>query len=149
MKHLIFLALLLVTSSFFAQNKTGKTSENDTVKTSVLGLLMDASKEVEEVLYYNKKQLISTIGCKNCILKARTKFESNPEEVVYLDSTDILFEKIISGDSSSCFSSSSFFINNAMFVTALIKWAPIVPITIEFYEDGKLLIEREFDLKYY
>jgi hypothetical protein len=110
---------------------------------------MDAPKEVEEVLYYNKKQLISTIGCKNCIMKARTKFESNPEEVVYLDSTDIRFEKIISGDSSSCFSSSSFFINNAMFVTALIKWAPIVPITIEFYEDGKLLIEREFDLKYY
>lgn len=148
MKHLIFLTLLLAIRSTFAQNKTEKTSENGTVKTSVLGLLMDASKEVEEVLYYNKKQLISTIGCKNCILKARTKFESNPEEVVYLDSTDILFEKIISGDSTTCFSS-TFFINNAMFVTALIKWAPIVPITIEFYEDGKLLIEREFDLKYY
>jgi hypothetical protein len=64
-------------------------------------------------------------------------------------SNEILFEKIISGDTTSCISSSSFFIDNAIFVTALIQWAPIAPITIEFYEDKKLLIEREFDLKFY
>jgi len=144
MNHLIFLSLFLATSLSFAQKKT-----EQPINTSLLGLLMDAPNEKEDVLFYNKKQLISTIGCKNCVMKARTKFESNPDEVVYLDSTEILFEKIISGDTTSCISSSSFFIDNAIFVTALIQWAPIAPITIEFYEDKKLLIEREFDLKFY
>ena len=140
---------MLATRSSFAQKKTEKPINKSNLNTSLLGLLIDVQKENEEVLYYNKKQIISIIGCKNCVIKARTIFESNPEQVVYLDSTDILFEKIISGDTSSCISSSSFFINNAIFVTALIKWAPIVPITIEFYEDKKLLIERDFNLKYY
>lgn len=149
MRNLIIIILLLASSSSFAQKKIVQPINTGNLNTNLLGLLIDVQKENEEVLYYNKKQIISTIGCSNCVIKARTKFETNPEQVVYLDSSEILFEKIISGDTINCISTSSFFINNAIFVTAKIKWAPIVPITIEFYEDKKLLIERDFNLKYY
>ncbi len=150
MKHLIFPILLFATSFSFTQEIKDKTALYSASKNNALGLLMDVQEGQEDFLFYNQKQVISTIGCENCKVKARTIFETNPDKVVYLDSSEVLFEKITAGDSSNCFGMSSFFVNNALFVTVKIKWAPIVPITIEFYsEDKKLLIERDFKLKYY
>jgi hypothetical protein len=150
MKHLIFPILLFATSFSFTQKIKDKSENYSAPKNSALGLLMDVQEGQEDFLFYNQKHVISIIGCENCKVKARTIFETNPDKVVYLDSSEVLFEKITAGDSSNCFGMSSFFVNNALFVTVKIKWAPIVPITIEFYsEDKKLLIERDFKLKYY
>lgn len=150
MKHLIFPILLFATSFSFTQEIKDKTALYNASKNNALGLLMDVQEGQEDFLFYNQKHVISIIGCENCKVKARTIFETNPDKVVYLDSSEVLFEKITAGDSSNCFGMSSFFVNNALFVTVKIKWAPIVPITIEFYsEDKKLLIERDFKLKYY
>jgi hypothetical protein len=150
MKHLIFPILLFATSFSFTQKIKDKSETYSASKNSALGLLMDVQEGQEDFLFYNQKHVISIIGCENCKVKARTIFETNPDKVVYLDSSEVLFEKITAGDSSNCFGMSSFFVNNALFVTVKIKWAPIVPITIEFYsEDKKLLIERDFKLKYY
>jgi hypothetical protein len=150
MKHLIFPILLFATSFSFTQKIKDKSENYSAPKNSALGLLMDVQEGQEDFLFYNQKHVISIIGCENCKVKARTIFETNPDKVVYLDSSEVLFEKITAGDSSNCFGLSSFFVNNALFVTVKIKWAPIVPITIEFYsEDKKLMIERDFKLKYY
>jgi hypothetical protein len=150
MKHLIFPILLFATSFSFTQKIKDKSENYSASKNSALGLLMDVQEGQEDFLFYNQKHVISIIGCENCKVKARTIFETNPDKVVYLDSSEVLFEKITAGDSSNCFGMSSFFVNNALFVTVKIKWAPIVPITIEFYsEDKKLLVERDFKLKYY
>ena len=150
MKHLIFPILLFATSFSFTQKIKDKSENYSAPKNSALGLLMDVQEGQEDFLFYNQKHVISIIGCENCKVKARTIFETNPDKVVYLDSSEVLFEKITAGDSSNCFGMSSFFVNNALFVTVKIKWAPIVPITIEFYsEDKKLMIERDFKMKYY
>jgi hypothetical protein len=150
MKHLIFPILLFATSFSFTQKIKDKSENYSAPKNSALGLLMDVQEGQEDFLFYNQKHVISIIGCENCKVKARTIFETNPDKVVYLDSSEVLFEKITAGDSSNCFGMSSFFVNNALFVTVKIKWAPIVPITLEFYsEDKKILVERDFKLKYY
>jgi hypothetical protein len=150
MNQLIFPILLFATSFSFTQEIKEKTELYNESKNNALGLLMDVQEGLEDFLFYNQKQVISTIGCENCIVKARTIFETNPDKIVYLDSSEVLFEKITAGDSSNCYRLSSFFVNNALFVTVKIKWAPIVPITFEFYnEDKKLLVERNFKLKYH
>jgi hypothetical protein len=69
------------------------------------------------------------------VFEASTRFEGDPNQIVYLDSTQIKFEY----DPT----------NNTFFMTVLLSWGPIDPITIKVYEDNKLLTYRDFNLKFY
>ena len=74
MKHLIFPILLFATSFSFTQEIKDKTALYSASKNNALGLLMDVQEGQEDFLFYNQKQVISTIGCENCKVKARTIF---------------------------------------------------------------------------
>lgn len=87
------------------------------------------------VLFYKRNYVISNTGNKNTVFEASTRFEGDPNQIVYLDSTQIKFEY----DPT----------NNTFFMTVLLSWGPIDPITIKVYEDNKLLTYRDFNLKFY
>jgi|UniRef100_UPI00404B6850 hypothetical protein len=74
MNQLIFPILLFATSFSFTQEIKEKTELYNESKNNALGLLMDVQEGLEDFLFYNQKQVISTIGCENCIVKARTIF---------------------------------------------------------------------------
>jgi hypothetical protein len=86
-------------------------------------------------LFYNRTYIIPTSTYKNNTFKARTKFENYPDQIVYLDSTYISFKPEKN--------------NNTMVMTVFVSSAPIVPITIEVYEDNKLIVIRDFEWKSY
>jgi hypothetical protein len=87
------------------------------------------------VLFYKRNYVIPNAGNKNIVFEASTRFEGDPDQIVYLDSTQIKFEY----DPT----------NDTFVMTVLLSWGPIDPITIKVYEDNKLLTYRDFNLKFY
>jgi hypothetical protein len=87
------------------------------------------------VLFYKRNYVIPNTGNKNIVFEASTRFEGDPDQIVYLDSTQIKFEY----DPT----------NDTFVMTVLLSWGPIDPITIKVYEDNKLLTYRDFNLKFY
>jgi hypothetical protein len=87
------------------------------------------------VLFYKRNYVIPNTGNKNIVFESSTRFEGDPDQIVYLDSTQIKFEY----DPT----------NDTFVMTVLLSWGPIDPITIKVYEDNKLLTYRDFNLKFY
>ena len=147
-KTILILALLSPVLLFSQKSK--KSSESSQAKYEHLGVSINASGGNETKLFYNQPRVLSLIGCPTCEIKAHTIFETDPNKKVYLDASQFKVEKIkntfIMND---CEVESSFITKNSSVVTLLIGWAPIAPITLEFYNNGiKLPIEREFSMEY-
>ena len=88
---------------------------------------------VDEIqLSFKQREVLSLSGCENCIVKAYTVFEDNPDSTVLLTKEQMSFTKPISTDSSEY-----------IYITPLNFWAPIEPITIKYFENGKKLIKEE------
>ena len=83
-------------------------------------------------LTWKHRETLSVSDCENCIVKAYTVFEDNPDSIVLLTKDLMSFIKPISTDSSQY-----------IYITPLIKWAPIAPITIKYFENGQKLIREE------
>ena len=83
-------------------------------------------------LTWKHRETLSVSDCENCIVKAYTVFEDDPDSVVLLNKGLMSFTKPISTDSA-----------NYIYITPLIKWAPIAPITIKYFENGQKLIREE------
>ena len=115
-----------------------------------LGLLMNANESEDQIFYFDRPYNISMIGCSDCEIRAFTYFESEPEKKEYLDS--IIFKLEPTGGvikSAECNIESSFADRYSKTLRVLIRWAPIAPITLEFYKDGvKLPVERQFTMAY-
>lgn len=143
--------LFLIPFTFFSQkSKKEKTSDQNAINFEYLGLSLNSKPGNENKLFYNQPQVISLIGCSDCEIKASTIFESDPDKKVYLTPNEFKVEKNKSSiNSNGCQFESSFFASNAAVVNSLLKWAPIAPITLEFYKNGKKLpIEKQFVLEY-
>jgi hypothetical protein len=149
MKKTILILALASPLILFAQKS--KNSKGDIqAKYEHLGVSINASGGNETKLFYNQPRVISLIGCPDCEIKAHTIFETDPTKNVYLDASQFKVEKIkntfIMND---CEVESSFITKNSSVVTLLIGWAPIAPITLEFYQkDKKLPIERKYEMEY-
>ncbi len=149
MKTTILIFVLANSLNTFSQTEKHSNSTNQT-KYEHLGVLINANLENETKLFYNQPSVISLIGCPDCEIKAYTIFETDPKKIIYLDTTQFKVEKnndaVLMND---CLFESSFFAKNGAVITLLIGWAPIAPITIEFYQDGiKLPVVREFSMEY-
>ncbi len=136
--------------SFSQKTKKSKQPQEKQNNYELLGVSLSSSSGNETKFFYNQPNAISLIGCPTCEIKAHTIFETDPDKKVYLDANQFKVEKnkgrIILND---CEFESSFFAKNGALVTLLIGWAPIAPITLEFYNNGiKLPIEREFSMEY-
>lgn len=137
-------------SSFSQKIKKSPEPQEKLNKYELLGISLSSSTGNESKFFYNQPNAISLIGCPTCEIKAHTIFETDPTKKVYLDASQFKVEKIkntfIMND---CEVESSFITKNSSVVTILIGWAPIAPITLEFYNNGiKLPIEREFSMEY-
>ena len=90
--------------------------------------------EAEEIsgLFWKQKKVLSLSECEKCIVRAYTVFETNPDKKVLLKKDDIRFTKPSSPDSVGY-----------IYVTPLIEWAPIEPITLKYFQNGKKLIKEE------
>jgi hypothetical protein len=116
--------------------KWSLTEENDSKSVDTLPLeSVDLFDKNVGVLYYKRKYRVTNINNKNTIFEASTRFEGDPDQIVYLDSTQTKFEY----DPT----------NNTFFMTVLLSWGPIAPITIKVYKDNNLLTHRDFKLKFY
>jgi hypothetical protein len=115
-----------------------------------LGLIMNANESENQLFYYDRPHVISMIGCTDCEIRAFTYFETDPDKKEYLDSIQFKVEPtngVIK--STDCVIESSFVDAYAKTIRVLIGWAPIAPITLEFYKSGvKLPIERQFNMAY-
>jgi len=150
-KSRIIAILFLIPFVLFSQkNKKGKTSDQNVMNYEYLGLSLNSKQGNENKLFYNQPQVISLIGCSDCEIKASTIFETEPDKKVYLTPDQFKVEKNKSSfNSNDCQFESSFFASNAVVVTSLLQWAPIAPITLEFYRNGKkLAIEKPFEMEY-
>jgi hypothetical protein len=137
-------------NSFSQKTKKSPEPQEKQNKYELLGISLSSSTGNESKFFYNQPNAISLIGCPTCEIKAHTIFETDPTKKVYLDASQFKVEKIkntfIMND---CEVESSFITKNSSVVTLLIGWAPIAPITLEFYNNGiKLPIEREFSMEY-
>jgi hypothetical protein len=115
-----------------------------------LGLLMNANESEDQLFYYDRPHVISMIGCTNCEIRAFTYFETDPDKKEYLDTIQFKVEPtdgLI--PTTECDVASSFAYKYGKTLRVLIGWAPIAPITLEFYKDGvKLPVERQFTMSY-
>ncbi|MBM3185733.1 MAG: hypothetical protein FJZ67_05490 [Bacteroidetes bacterium] len=147
----IVVILFIIPFTLFSQKgKKGKTSDQNIMNYEYLGLSLNSKPGNENKLFYNQPQVISLIGCTDCEIKASTIFETEPDKKVYLTPDQFKVEKNKSlFNSNDCQFESSFFSSNAVVVTSLLQWAPIAPITLEFYRNGKkLAIEKPFEMEY-
>jgi hypothetical protein len=147
---LIVLLFTIPYSLFSQKNKWNKISKQNQTNFKYLGVLINPKPGSKNKLLFNQPQVISLIGCLDCEIKASTIFETDPDKKVYLDTGEFKMKKINEGViiNDSMFES-SFLAKNAVTITLSRFWAPIAPITLEFYRNGvKLPIEREFKLEY-
>lgn len=135
---------------FSQKNKKNKISNQNQTNFEYLGLSINSKQGDENKLFFEQPQVISLIGCLDCEIKASTIFETDPTKKVYLDTSEFKVEKNKVGVMmNDCLFESSFLAKNAAVITLSRFWAPIAPITFEFYRNGvKLPIEREFNLEY-
>ena len=149
MKKTILILALVSPVLLFAQ-KSKNSNGSSQAKYEHLGVSINASGGNETKLFYNQPRVISLIGCPECEIKAHTIFETDPNKKVYLDASQFKVEKIkntfIMND---CEVQSTFITKNSSVVTLLIGWAPIAPITLEFYQNGKKLpVEKQYEMEY-
>ena len=90
--------------------------------------------ETKEILglFWKQKKVLSLSGCENCIVRAYTVFETNPDKIVLLKKDKMRFTKPSSIDSVGF-----------IYLTPLIEWAPIEPITLKYFKNGKILFKEE------
>lgn len=151
LKSGIVVVLFVIPFTLFSQkSKKEKTNDQNVMNYQYLGLSLNSKPGNENKLFYNQPQVISLIGCSDCEIKASTFFETEPDKKVYLTTDQFKVEKNKSSiNSNGCQFESSFFASNAAVVTSLLQWAPIAPITLEFYrKGGKLSVEKSFELVY-
>ncbi len=149
MKKTILILALASPVLLFSQ-KSKNSNGSSQAKYEHLGESINASGGNETKLFYNQPRVISLIGCPECEIKAHTIFETDPNKKVYLDASQFKVEKIkntfIMND---CEVESTFITKNSSVVTLFIGWAPIAPITLEFYQNGKKLpIEKQYEMEY-
>lgn len=149
-KTILILALVIPTMIFSQKTKKSKQPQEKQNNYELLGVSLSSSSGNETKFFYNQPNAISLIGCPECEIKAHTIFETDPNKKVYLDASQFRVEKIENTFiMNECEVESSFITKNSSVVTLLIGWAPIAPITLEFYDNGiKLPIEREFSMEY-
>lgn len=149
-KTILILALVIPTMIFSQKTKKSKQPQEKQNNYELLGVSLSSSSGNETKFFYNQPNAISLIGCPTCEIKAHTIFETDPNKKVYLDASQFKVEKIENTFiMNECEVESSFITKNCSVVTLLIGWAPIAPITLEFYNNGiKLPIEREFSMEY-
>lgn len=147
---LIVLLFIIPYSLFSQKNKWNKISKQNQTNFKYLGVLINPKPGSKNKLLFDQPQVISLIGCLDCEIKACTIFETDPDKKVYLDTSEFKMKKINEGVMiNDCMFESSFLAKNAVTITLSRFWAPIAPITLEFYRNGvKLPIEREFKLEY-
>lgn len=149
-KTILILALVIPTMIFSQKTKKSKQPQEKQNNYELLGVSLSSSSGNENKFFYNQPNAISLIGCPTCEIKAHTIFETDPNKKEYLDASQFKVEKIENTFiMNECEVESSFITKNCSVVTLLIGWAPIAPITLEFYNNGiKLPIEREFRMEY-
>jgi hypothetical protein len=147
---LIVLLFTIPYSLFSQQNKWNKISKQNQTNFKYLGVLINPKPGSKNKLLFDHPQVISLIGCLDCEIKASTIFEGDLDKKVYLDTSEFKVKKIKDGVMiNDCMFESSFLAKNAVVITLSRFWAPIAPITLEFYRSGvKLPLEREFKLEY-